>query len=83
MHTPGPWQVHDNGIGGYAVLNARADMRVANADFGQVADSDNARLIAAAPDLLAACEAALLRDDVADCELGDMLRAAIAKARQS
>lgn len=41
----------------------------------------NARLIAAAPELLDACEACLARDDIADDELGVMLRAAIAKAR--
>lgn len=42
----------------------------------------NARLFAAAPRLLNACRAALLRDDIADCELGDELRAAIAATEQ-
>lgn len=41
---------------------------------------ENARLFAASPDLLAACEAALLRDDVADDELGAMIRQAVEKA---
>lgn len=36
-----------------------------------------ARLFAAAPHLLEACRSALLRDDVAKGELGDLLRAAI------
>lgn len=44
-------------------------------------DFANAQLIAAAPELLAACEAALLREDIAADELGDQLRAALAKAR--
>lgn len=35
----------------------------------------------AAAALLAACEAALLREDVADSELGDQLRAAIEQAK--
>jgi len=39
-----------------------------------------ARLIAQAPALLAVCRACLLREDVADGELGDLLRAAIAAA---
>jgi len=38
-------------------------------------------LIAAAPVLLEACEAALLREDVADCDLGDLIRAAIKKTK--
>lgn len=41
----------------------------------------NAALIAAAPDLLAACEAALLRDDIASDELGEVIRNAVKQAR--
>jgi len=40
----------------------------------------NASLIAAAPDLLEACRAALCRDDIADDEIGDVLRAAVKRA---
>lgn len=40
------------------------------------------RLCAAAPDLLAACEAALLREDIADSELGHQLTLAVMKARE-
>ena len=58
QHAPGPWQVNDNTLGEFSILNSRGDMRVATVAFGQVADTANARLIAAAPDLLAACEAA-------------------------
>ena len=44
-------------------------------------DIQNKRIRDAAPELLEACEAALLRDDVADCELGEQIRQAIAKAK--
>ncbi len=43
----------------------------------------NARLIAAAPDLLAACEAAAEHFRDTDAPLGEMLRAAIARATDS
>lgn len=49
--------------------------------YGKKAHLGIGRLIQAAPDLLAACEACLLRDDIANDELGDVLRAAIAKAK--
>lgn len=83
-HTPGPWHVTamHKGIrpsfrspgenGGFAICEMYADGRDVVA---------NARLIAAAPELLEACEACLARDDIADDELGVILRAAIAKAR--
>jgi len=47
--------------------------------YGAKAHERHARLIAAAPDLLAACVACLLRGDIADDGLGDVLRAAVAK----
>ena len=43
-------------------------------------EEKNARLIAAAQELLEACKACLLRDDIADGELGEILGAAITKA---
>ena len=55
-----------------------------NATSGTIAE-DNAALIIAAPELLAACEAALLKFNHSPLDkvsvAGDMLRAAIAKAR--
>jgi uncharacterized Rossmann fold enzyme len=47
-------------------------------DLASIREAD-ARLIAAAPDLLAALEALLSYDDMVEC--ADMARAAIAKAR--
>lgn len=41
----------------------------------------NYTLAAAAPELLEACQAALMREDISDGELGDQIRAAIAKAK--
>lgn len=97
-HTPGPWtydpseidarsvgyirhRIHDGGRG-EAVARA-----LGRRDFGPTAFDANARLIAAAPDLLACCEATLAymrrrldRDeDLADDVL--LLEEAIKKAR--
>ncbi len=83
QHTPGPWELSRDAVPDWhtqiTVYTEATGTRVATV-FEREA---NAHLIAAAPELLAACEAALDRDDVADCELGDMLRAAIAKAKGS
>ena len=74
--TPGPWRAN-----GQTVFDCDGE-EICTCGRG-VADRHNAdaRLIAAAPDLLAACEAALLREDVADGELGDLLRKAVECAR--
>ena len=58
QHTPGPWIVGvtvDRAYGEWPVFRLR-DMNDADPDGAEV--QANARLIAAAPDLLAACEAA-------------------------
>lgn len=64
-HTPGPWELAETGID-YAVISEAQYQPVAVAlvygslsgdDIGDA--NDNAHLIAAAPDLLAACENAL------------------------
>jgi hypothetical protein len=55
-HTPGPWRVHDNGLGEFSVLACHETMRIASCSIGQISDHANARLIAAAPDLLDALE---------------------------
>ena len=99
MHTPGPWEFRSNDLGeeelvrvpyGYPVAHAvwiggsGCELRV-----GKEADK---RLIAAAPDLLAACETAIrqIRAAFAIIHPGDkalvdgsveQLRTAIAKAR--
>jgi len=68
VHTPGPWKYHDSGS---IVMTADGQMSVADIrgfgrlekDFGLSAAikimDKNGQLISAAPDLLAACQAAL------------------------
>lgn len=96
-HTPGPWKLRyltAAGAEGFSVLRSLTSELVctlpsrhgyANADQGE----HDARLIAAAPDLLAACERALLFAENhaimargSDEDTADTLRAAIQKATQ-
>lgn len=89
-HTPGPWRVvhgtnvmAKRGHGGEASVAACGGY-ANNFDGGAyVAESEaNARLIAAAPDLLAALEAVTLLPGFEPEEpYGQAVRAAIAKAR--
>ena len=88
-HTPGPWIWNDDflvgGDGSYV-----CDDGSACGEYSRVLDPDspNARLIAAAPDLLAALKAALAiapvnaddEDDPEQSEAWAAVRAAIAKA---
>jgi len=83
-HTPGPWKVRarfDNEvlIPGYAPLDLGGVQAEENYETAQA----DARLIAAAPDLLAALEtwAANRRDVAGDEWLVAIAEAAIAKAR--
>jgi hypothetical protein len=79
-HTPGPWEFFDTLCIG--VMSAQSDVaHCSGYDGNRSRDEElaNARLIAAAPDLLAALEALLSYDDMVEC--ADMARAAIAKAR--
>lgn len=96
-HTPGPWVAQRAWEGLFtpdpevldlymkqpinAIRSVSADKNVALCHDLFEFNPDNARLIAAAPDLLEALEACLLREDIADGEIGDMIRAAIAKAK--
>ena len=79
-YTPAPWEVHD---GGYNVV--ANDVVLFINGFG-ADDSElepNAKLIAAAPDLLEALIAMLDSPyDVLSAELWDKAREAIAKATQ-
>ncbi len=54
-HTPGPWLCHPSNESDceYRVFNSDGDYLTTNEDIAEA----NARLIAAAPDLFAACEA--------------------------
>ena len=70
-HTPGPWRVGNPllGAGEYPVF---ADEAPAGLKMPAMADTPaNAHLIAAAPDLLAACEDALSRlEDISEFSNG-------------
>lgn len=97
-HTPGPWTIHRWGDGDYEVNAASETVCNVPGFDDETVDVDraepNARLISAAPDLLAAChavahdlQAALDGDDFSgmpDAELFraflNVLRPAIAKA---
>lgn len=78
-HTPGPWQVqHNDSHRSWCVVSACGD---GVTGWARVCQSEaDARLIAAAPDLLEACRA------IANCEFmvsraaGEKVLAAIAKA---
>ena len=90
-HTPGPWEVRTDGelfaICGPAKWIVTVDVD----EEGNIALQDgtseyevnqaNARLIAAAPELLAACEAVLCDGDCYNDAIMEEVRAAIAKAK--
>ena len=90
-HTPGPWKVVRDSKS--VLLEVRGDnmTRVAevwtDTEGGQERRVANADLVAAAPDLLAACERALssgaikFADNALDLGIREALTAAIAKAR--
>lgn len=89
QHTPGPWFLEGNWsdqgrgpLGGWVSSNPPAGMPIF--ELGPVVGDRaeivaNARLIAAAPDLLAACQQALELHEP-DEGIGHVLQAAIAKA---
>lgn len=60
MHTPGLWKRHDRieSTGSYLITDATGEVGIARVIAGTDA-KDNAALIAAAPDMLAACKASL------------------------
>jgi hypothetical protein len=86
-HTPGPWfsRYDDNGF--YEIGSEAVSLRMAFTHGEGETDEANARLIAAAPDLLAALKAIMFRMQT-DLEAGhgwavverDLARSAIAKA---
>jgi hypothetical protein len=92
-HTPGPWRVTARDCGDNIFGGKDGSLRIANT-YGTTELSEgaaNARLIAAAPELLAACEAVLHEhDDTYDggpissgmVDAVELLRAAIAAARE-
>jgi hypothetical protein len=93
-HTPGPWTI-DFDVSGDSHLIVESESADAHVAFVFIDMPQDAKLIAAAPELLAACEAALARmtrndgvdGSVAEAVKGDevirMLSSAIAKARKA
>ena len=80
MHTKGPWDVLDRAILSEN-LNTYGNWIVCEMpDRDNIReDMENARLISAAPDLLAALKG-LVEDDLFSCEYFDMAKRAIARA---
>ena len=86
--TPGPWVIGPKCLNfDFAVVAPAGDAELGTWLVAGVRWEGNARLIAAAPDLLAACERGLARIE-SDIEStnsktveGDILRAALAKAK--
>ena len=81
--TPGPWVVSRPALrgGAYCVLSERDGDAAVALVYGRSQTDANAALIAAAPDLLAACRAALHDRMFKDWpEIATLLRDAIAKA---
>lgn len=65
-HTPGPWTLRSGAFAGLGqqVLSGKDLVATVHSPVGRIdQESPNARLIAAAPDLLAACKRALLAID--------------------
>jgi len=92
-HTPGPWNCNHSSASGYDIVcseNSPTDVCVISRRDKTTGEIDaNARLIAAAPELLAALETAYMaligylpahRNDVTDAAIG-AARAAITKAK--
>lgn len=82
-HSPGPWRTHNSGHPDNVTVIKAADNAIIADVFGY--DRDDARLIAAAPDMLAALSLAgkFLADNYVDADMPDILpavRAALAKA---
>jgi hypothetical protein len=82
-HTPGPWDialdtVRDGDITVFAEDRAVAMMKTYE-DVPRDTTLAEARLIAAAPELLAACKMALEQGDLFNAD-ADIVRSAIAKA---
>lgn len=80
QHTPGPWIAEGSEMNATVWVRGPDGKRVCSVKRCET-DFDNARLIAAAPDLLAALKA-LLAESNNMTAAGDMARAAIAKATE-
>jgi hypothetical protein len=86
QHTRGPWDV-DGQFGFLDVVSSKGRIAMIDCDNDDIFGADieaNARLIAAAPDLLAALEwwQAQMQDDNCD-DMGKLLDEMTAKAREA
>jgi hypothetical protein len=84
-HTPGPWLARELISGHWQVVQDDSAQQIAGV-YATAGDSSNARLIAAAPDLLAALEGILeggaLDTTAPECDgYRAIVRAAIRKAK--
>jgi hypothetical protein len=93
-HTPGPWSLKDGFVLAVGPVNDPEGKAVTHIVDNPLEAFDNARLIAAAPELLDACQKfvghiASLNSDTEkcrhlrmalNCHAGDLIHAAIAKA---
>jgi type VI protein secretion system component VasF len=79
-HCPGPWRYEMHDGTNYARLYMERSGLTGDAMRGYIGE-DNARLIAAAPDLLAACQALLAMESDEDADgAAEQIRDAIEKA---
>ena len=79
-HTPGPWHIRTLENFGYNVVHYNNGDKFDLARVAKTSDEANARLIGAAPDLLAALQEQVASCWSVDCELCAQHRAIIAKA---
>ena len=87
QHTPGPWKVRIHGNFQQSILDSIGTRILAMVDNTDNQDKANAHLIAAAPELLEACKAALDYAEgnvkhVGEIETRKILNSAIAKAER-
>jgi hypothetical protein len=70
-HTPGPWTFHQNGDGSYSILGKKISEKeyqwivgfIQNGEFWTEEQLANAKLIAAAPEMLKALQGVISHDD--------------------
>jgi hypothetical protein len=82
MHTPGPWTIEPHNImQRIKAGKATVALPCMNDDVSAIQCGANARLIAAAPDMLAALQVAVSRVELANAEGNPILSAWLSDAR--
>lgn len=79
-HTPGPWKARSDRT--FFWVEARDEERDRNRIVAEDIDERDVALIAAAPELLAACEVMMAQFGGVGCEAVNLARAAISKAKE-